>query len=197
MRITDLKQTKAGRVSVFIDGGFVSSIDATTFFEYGLRVNDEIDEERLNEMLSLSKRRKANGKAIDLLSYRDHSAFELKRKLLRTNGEEDADAAVERMKELGMVDDKQFAARYADELSNARLYGGMKVKQELIKKGLSREDVDAAMSTLPDQRELIRTLIEGKFSQYNTAESRDKLIRKLLSRGFAWDDVRAVVNDAE
>ena len=197
MRVTALKETKAGRVSLFIDGEFAGSIDATTFFEYGLRVNDEIDEERLNEILSLSSRRKANGKAIDLLSYRDHSSAELKRKLLRTSDEADADAAVERMRELGMVNDTEFAKNYALELSQTRLYGELRVRQELIKKGLSRDDIDAAMNELPDQRELIRTLIEGKFAQYNTPESRDKLIRRLLARGFLWDDVRAVIGEIE
>lgn len=198
MRVTALKETKAGRVALSLDGAYTASLDVLTVGEYGLCVGDEVDEEILKEMLALSDSRRAKTRAIELLSYRDHSSAELKKKLLRHATEENADAAVERMEELGMVDDRSFALRYAKELSEVKLYGEKRVKAELQRKGLSSEDMEAALMELPDQRELIARLLEGKLARYAAdPENRDKLMNRLLTRGFAWEDIRAVLRETE
>lgn len=198
MRVTALKETKAGRVALSLDGAYTASLDVLTVGEYGLCVGDEVDEETLREMMALSDSRRAKTRAIELLSYRDHSSAELKKKLLRHATEENADAAVERMEELGMVNDREFALRYAKELSEVKLYGEKRVKVELQRKGLSSEDMEAALMELPDQRELITRLLTGKLSRYAAdPENRDKLRNRLLTRGFAWEDIRAVLREWE
>lgn len=198
MKITSLKETKAGRVALSVDGEYTASLDMLTVGEYGLCVGDEIDEDTLSEMLRLSQSRRAKSKAVELLSYREHSSSELKRKLLRTATEEDADAAVARMQELGMVDDESFARRYAHELSEVKLYGYMRVKQELMKKGLPREMIEQALEELPDQRELLtRYITQKRITLTGTRSDRDKLARKLISRGFSWDDVSSVLSEFE
>lgn len=198
MRVTALKETKAGRVALSVDGAYTASLDLLTVGEYGLCVGDEVDEEKLREILALSDTRRAKSRAIELLSYRDHSSAELKKKLLRHATEEDADAAVERMEELGMVNDRDFALRYGRELSEVKLYGEKRVKAELQKKGLSPEDVEAALEEVPDQRELIARLLAGKLSRYTTdPEDRNKLINRLLTRGFSWEDIRTVLRETE
>ena len=198
MRITALKETKAGRVALSLDGAYTASLDMLTVGEYGLCVGDELDEEKLSEILRLSQSRRAKSRAVDYLSYRAHTAAELKRKLLRHATEEDADAAVARMEELGMVDDRDFAVRYAEELFTLKGYGERRVRLEMQKKGLSREDIDAALEEKPDEKELIRTLLSGKLARFvSDPDGRDKLVSRLLSRGFDWDDISAVLNEEE
>ncbi len=197
MQVTALKETRAGRVALSVDGVYTASLDVLTVAEYGLCVGDTLSEERLKEMLALSSLRRAKTKAIDLLSYRDHSSSELKQKLLRHASEEDADAAVERMEELGMLNDRDFALRYAKELSEVKLYGKKRVAVELQKKGLSREDKEAAMDSLPDQQDLIVRLLEGKLSRYTGEDDREKLINRLLTRGFSYDDIRGALHGSE
>lgn len=195
MRVTALKETKGGRVALSMDGAYTASLDMLTVGEYGLCVGDELDDEKLAEILRLSQSRRAKSRAIDLLSYRPHTAAELRQKLLRKSTEEDADAAVARMEELGMIDDREFALRYAEELFSRKGYGEKRVKLEMQKKGLSREDIDAALEAKPDERDLIRELLHGKLSRFR--DDPEKLASRLLSRGFAWDDISAVLREEE
>jgi len=191
MRITALKETKTGRVALSLDGAYTASLDMLTVGEYGLCVGDELSDERVAEILALSQSRRAKSRAIDLLSYRAHTSTELRRKLLRHATEEDADAAVSRMEELGLLDDADFARRYAEELFEIKLYGARRVRAEMQKKGLPRELIDAALENAPDERELIARLLATKLARYR--DEPDKLLSRLLARGFDYDDIAAVI----
>ena len=114
MKITEIKPRRKRLSAVYIDGEFAVSLDTQTLIENRFDVGREIDDEDLHEIIKLSNERRAKEKALWLLSYREHSKKELEDKIRRTADEDSAQKAVDRMEELGLVDDERFARHYAE-----------------------------------------------------------------------------------
>ena len=79
----------------------------------------------------------AKSLALQHLSRRSMSAKQLKDKLKERVGEEAADMAVERMAELGYLDDADYAGRLARDLTNLRKLGPDRIRRELQAKVLT------------------------------------------------------------
>lgn len=195
MRITGLAPTKRGRFALSVDGEYRASLDELTVLEYHLRAGMELEEAALEEVLRVSAERAARDKAMRLLGYRDHTAKELRDKLLRQNDEASADAAVRRMQELGMVDDASYARRLAADLFSLKYYGVRRVRQELRRRGVEDALIEAAVADPPDPREQIEALLAGKLRGVpHDQKGRKKLSDRLAALGYDWDDIRAALD---
>ena len=82
-RLTQIKETKKGRLALFFDGEFAFSLDEDTFADAGLHQDDELEDWQIEELRKKSETRRALDKAMDYLSLRDHAAGELYQKLCR------------------------------------------------------------------------------------------------------------------
>lgn len=123
--------------------------------------------------------------ALRLLGYRDRSIAELRRKL----GDAGyppvvVDATVGRLRELDLLDDARFALLWARSRSSAG-YGRRRVARELADKGVTQaiaaEALDEVFDT-DDQVARARQLLLGPVP--GSRSERDRLLRRLLSRGF-------------
>ena len=138
------------------------------------------------------------GRALRLLSQREHSRLELERKLAEHETEPGQLAkALDELQARGFISEERVIEsvihRRAGKLGTAR------VKQELAAKGLSGEAVAAAMDNLRStELERAREVWRRKFGEPAT-EAREKArqIRFLVSRGFAAEVVRRVVQGAD
>ena len=138
--------------------------------------------------------------ALDLLSRRDRSEAEIRRRL-RDKGvaEVEIDAVFVRLRELNYLDDRRLAERIvAAALSAGRGYG-IRLVQDLAKRGIPRDIADETLTRIAgeyDQRELIRGLLIRKFTAFDpaTADNREtaRVMNYLLRRGFS----RSAVYDA-
>lgn len=73
--------------------------------------------------------KKAKERAFSMLSGREYTSSQLRDRLARHVDPEAAGQAVERMEELGLVDDDGYAERYARELSERKHYGLLRIRQ--------------------------------------------------------------------
>ena len=113
--------------------------------------------------------------ALRALDRRDYSARELTRKLLEKGYEEaETAAAVERLMELGFVDDARYAPLLVRHYA-AKGYGAQRVKQELHKRGIPRELWDAAMEEMPQQDDTVDRLRFGLSAAPRLQLGRDKI----------------------
>jgi regulatory protein len=138
------------------------------------------------------------GRALRLLSQREHSRTELERKLAQH--EEVPGELTKALDEL-QVRDFINDGRVVDSLVNRRSgkLGSARIKQELAQKGLSGEVVAEALAGLKDS-ELSRAqeVWRKKFGSLPTdPQTRAKHMRFLLTRGFSAEVVRQVVQGAE
>ena len=138
------------------------------------------------------------GRALRLLSQREHSRSELERKLAPHE-----EVPGELAKALDELQARDFIndGRAVDSVVNRRSgkLGSARIKQELAAKGLSGEAVAEAMASLKDS-ELSRAQ-EVWRKKFGTApqdpQARAKQMRFLLSRGFPSEVVRRTVPDID
>ena len=116
MRVTEIRPRRKQLSALYLDGEYAVSIDTKTLLEQRVDVGSELDDEDLRELISLSDENRAKEKALRLISYRSHSKKELTDKIRRTATDEAAQKAADRMEELGLVNDEDFARRYAEQL---------------------------------------------------------------------------------
>ncbi len=190
--------TKKGRYALFCGEEFLFSVDESTFADFGLHRDMELSDADLEQLRKSSEYRKALNKGFTLLGVRDHSEYELYTKLLKNFDEHTSAQAVARIRELGYLDDGEFARRYTDELLRKGKSAG-EIRRRLSEKRISRETAEEILSDLEtDERPLIAGLIEGKYAaKLREPNGRQKVYAALLRRGFRSSDVSAALREFE
>lgn len=137
------------------------------------------------------------GRALRLLSTREHSRAELERKLAAHEEEPGTLAkALDELQARGFISDQRVIESVVHRRS-ANL-GALRVRQELQAKGLDREAVSQAVAELQaSELDRARAVWQKKFGEApGDASARAKQMRFLAARGFGADTIRRVVAGA-
>jgi len=130
--------------------------------------------------------------AMDLLSRREHSTYQLTQKLRKRDFDPDAiEAALDRLQRENLQSDSRFIESTVNSRVNAG-FGPIKIKYELRQKGISMERVDDYMSDLPVKWEQLMVAQRSKkFGQDIPVEYKEKMkqARYLQNRGFSPESV--------
>ena len=200
--ITQIKETKKGRLALFLDGEFAFSLDEDTFAAAAIHEEDEVEEWRLEELRKQSDTRKALDKAMDLLSLRDHAAGELYQKLCRKFDGPSAAYAVAKAQELGLLDDAAFARRRAAELLRKRK-SRRAILDDLTAKGIDRDTAAGAVEALYADAEqdpeltAAAQLVQRHYAAKLAAGRRDQVAAALARRGFSHAVIRQALENAQ
>lgn len=197
MTITEIKQLKNGRFGIFTDGEYALSIDGETLAMSGLGEGMEISSKEFDAFKEKAENHKAREKALVYLSYRDHSRQELLRKLKRTVGENAAEYAADKMEDIGLVNDTEFAEKIARELLFTRLYGINRALYDMVRRGLDRT---ASLETLEqldtDPCARIRRFIQKKYPRgLSDQKVLNRAVSALSRNGFKWEEIRQVLDE--
>ena len=196
MLITAIEPRKKSMSALYIDGEFVMNLDSRTLIENRFNVGREIDDEDLYQIIKLSNERRAKEKALWMISYRDHSKKELKDKIRRTCDEDSAQKAVERMDELGLVNDENYARRYAQQLLFTKHMSKNGAFQSLVQKGIDKELASRILDEITvDSREHIRAVIDKKYKNINDEKIKRRASAALQRLGYRWDEIRSVFEE--
>ena len=206
MKITALKQGRGNKCHVHVDGRYLLTLHIQEAERHSLTKDREVTGAELDLWLLESQTLFAKDYAMAILSRRSISEKELLDKLLQKphsenispeDWEQAAEAAVERMKELGLVDDEDYAGKLARDLSHLRTLGPRRIRQELMQKGVDRELAEEAVEDLDQNpQEDIMELLEGKFARLAQAaaegepKEKQRLIGRLLRMGYGYSDIR-------
>ena len=178
---------RRGRAKVSVDGEFWAELDAAVAFERGLREGVELSEEELMGVRVAGERPLAMTRALNVLGYRARAEGELREKLERAGyADGTIEAVVERLRELGYIDDGEFARNAARE--KARRYGPRRILVDLKRSGvddeIAREAIEREFS-VDDEMEAASAAADRR---YNTGERSDALARRvygfLARRGY-------------
>jgi regulatory protein len=111
------------------------------------------------------------------LARREHSARSLRERLLRTGvPEDDADAALEELQRVGLLDDRRFATERARVLAE-RGKGDAAIRFDLERAGVDGAEIESALGALEPESERASRIVERRGATPATA-------RLLASRGF-------------
>lgn len=196
MTITAIEPRRKGLSALYIDGEFAMKLDTQTLLENRFDVGRDIDDEELHEIISLSNEHRAKEKALWLISYRDHSKKELADKIRRTCDEDSAQKAVDRLEELGLVNDEGFARRYAEQLIFSKHMSKRGVSYELSRKGIDKELAQEILEDIDvDENEEIKAVLEKKYRNLDDEKTRRRAVAALQRLGYGWDSIRRAMDD--
>lgn len=197
MLITAIEEKKKGMSAVYIDGEFAMKLDTFTLAHEGIKIGTEIDDDTLHELIRTSNLSRAKEKALYLLEYRSRSRKELVERITPLYGSEAAEAAADKMVQLGFVDDERFARDYAEELFTKKRFAPKRVEYELSRKGIDKEIIALVVEELtPDPEEQIRSLIETKYrNKIGDANSRRKTANAIAALGYSYYDINSVMSE--
>lgn len=200
MKITRIeKQEKRDRYNLYSEDQFVGALGADVLVGSGLTVGVDISESRLSELLGRDVVGKALLKAYDYVARRPHSTAELRDKLLRKEHPNDVvDEVINRLQESGYLDDVAFAKLWIEQRGTTR--GPRLLRAELMKKGVSSDDMAEAFGERVIEDNDLTRLIQKRMTRYDGQEwpqVRDKLMRYLAGRGYDFDAITTAIRNYE
>lgn len=197
MKITRIENSKhvQERVLVFLEEGDPLRITGHELLQFGLYPGMDLSPQLVVQLQAAGQRSESRVKAARLASGRMLSRKELTGKLSRKGIDPDtAEETADWLESLGAVDDVAYAGVIARHYA-ASGYGPGRVRQELQKRGVSRELWDDALSQLPDSADAIDRFLQKKLSGRTPDRALlKKLSDALLRRGFSWSDIRSALN---
>lgn len=131
--------------------------------------------------------------AMKYLTTKDRTVSEMQTYLdTKEFGEADIDACIERLKELGLLDDRRYARRFVETRLATKPVSKRHLKEQLIGHGLSDEDIRAALELADDDAEEENALSVAKkfarqFSALEPEKKRERLFSRLQARGYSYD----------
>lgn len=198
MKITAIKQQvkRQDRYSIYGDGKYLFSFSQNELLNTGLKVGQELSEQQLAELRDTAVLDKAYDRALNLISHRPRSQWEirdyLKRKDVSAQG---AEAVVDRLAERGYLNDRDFAERWVATRRLLKSTSKRRLSQELRQKRIADDIIsDVLAEDETDERQVLRELIERKRKQTKYQDNL-KLMQYLARQGFSYDDIKTVVNN--
>lgn len=194
--IVSVKNGKGNKIHIYLDGEYKATVDKDWWYSEKYRNCKDITEEELTELLNSVSFRRAYNKGLDLLSRRPYSEKELARKLREKDfSDEAAEYAVNRLKELSLLDDERYAEMLAEHLYSNRHYGEKRIMQELIFRGIDRETARNALLALDkDEINSIVLLLEGKFKdKFRDEKGKQRTVAALLRYGYSYSDIKSAL----
>ena len=191
MKISHTKG-RGKKIHLHLDDEYQITTDIDFWAEHYFKDGTEITQEEWESLTDSIYYKKAVDKCYDLLSRRDHSVKELKTKLLRTVDEKNADKAIEKMLELGYLDDEKYARNLVKYLAQTRNMSKNHIKQEMFKRGIPNEIINSVMEDYEfDNVSCVVDLILTKYrNKLNNEDGNKKVIASLMRKGFSYSDIK-------
>ncbi len=192
MIITSLEKDKKHLVRLTVSSGEEYLIDYDVCLDNGICTDMEINAEMLEEWCFESDYRRAKSRAIWYLDRTDHTEKAMYQKLLRAGFSKQASAkAVGRLAELGIIDDRRYAERFADRCAEHNI-SKREALQKMLQKGVPYDLAKEALeNTESDEEAQIKNLLEGKYSSKIACENgTQKVYAALVRKGFSYSAIR-------
>ena len=195
MIVTAIEPRKGRLYAVYLDGELIGEIDADTWEMSHFRLGREISREEYDALWEESNRNRAKSYALYLLTKQNYTRKGLLDKIRTRHDATSAEFAVERMEELRLLDDEEYARRYCHDLIELRHFSAYHAKQALLQKGIDREIVDRVLEELaPDPVEQICELLRTKYARKLSDEKgRERTVASLQRGGFRWEHIKTAM----
>ncbi len=176
------------RVNLFVDGEFFAGVSLEIVLKLRLKIGDAVEEDRLKEILTEAERTDAIQKAADYVLKTFKTKRQVKDYLIKKGYSEDvAWAAVDKLKEYGYIDDKEYSKRFIE--STSKTQGRRLIEYKLMSKGVKKEDIALAYEDAEtDDKVNARALAEKYLrNKDKTKENVIKAYKYLIGKGFSYE----------
>lgn len=197
-RIASQKNQK--RVNVYLDDKFGFGVDLDNFVKLGLKVGQELTEERVGEVVKKAEFQKTLDKLLRFATLRPRSEKEIGDWMRRKKVHGSLHKKLfDKLKRLDLADDVRFAKWWVEQRQNFRPKSSRILKSELRIKGISKEIIDEVLEeTQVDEVKIAGDLIEKKqyrWERFDRMAKKKKMQEYLARKGFGWEVVEKVLKE--
>jgi len=194
--ITALEPQKRSRdrVNVYLDDEFAFGLAAAVAAR--LRVGMALTDDEIVALRLADEVERAREKALNYLSYRPRSEAELQSYLLKSDfAEATVDEVLNRLREVGLVDDDAFARYWVDNRARFRPRGKRMLVQELRQKGIASSVIETALTEYDEVAAAQHVAEEQarRLAHLSPDLFRRRLWDRMMRRGFSPDIIHEVL----
>ena len=192
--VTAMVPKAKNKVQIYLDGQYGFSLSKVLAQEIGL--DEPLQEDRIRELIERDQQLTAYKQALRLLSHRPRTERELRIRYSRKGmSEQVQEAALERLKLEGLVDDAAFTQSWIENRMEFRPRGAWALRSELRSKGVAREIIEIALQDFDEEGAAQRAAAEGarRYKHLSPDIFRRRLSAYLSRRGFAYQMVAPLV----
>jgi len=197
--ITSIKPQRNGRrVNIYLDGKFGFGIDLENFVKLGLKVEQELSDRKIEEIVKRAEFQKTLDKLLRFATLRPRSEKEIKDWLKRKKVHESLNKDLFiRLKRLDLTDDEKFARWWVEQRRLFKPRGKRALEMELRVKGIKKEKISQVLSdSKVDEEKVARELLDKKAYKWKNLpgrEAQQKMGQFLARKGFDWEIIRKVL----
>jgi len=184
------------RVNIYIDGQF--SFGLTAIEAARLRVGQALSDDDITRLQMQDEVERAYERALNFLSYRPRSEFEVRSNLRKKNVEDEViEAVVERLTRAGLLNDQEFARYWVENRLQFNPRGARALRHELRAKGVSASIITDTLENL-DEETTARKAAEAGARRLAHLEPRDfcrRLKAYLVRRGFSYAVIEPLIEE--
>ena len=193
-KITCIKQNKTNpKYSVFINNKFVFSISGTDVLYFKLKEDEEISDEKFNNIINTIVFNEAKDKAMHFLGYKARTYKEVVNKLsVEEFSEEVICKVMDLLVKYSYVDDYKYAISYVKYMHNSKTHGKIRIKYELKQRGVQEDIIDKVLQELDlDETSNILKLFDKKLKNGTNLDYKEKkkVFDYISRRGFSYEDI--------
>lgn len=193
--IYKIEEYKKNRKLVYLDEGTPAfCLYTKEVKKFELAEGGVIPEEVYGKIVELLSKR-ARERCLYLLESMARTERQLKDKLKDAYYPDEAiEYALSYCKEKHYVDDLDYAERFIG--SRSATFSKKMIEQKLYQRGIGKDVMEQAFEEADiDEEEALRSLIERKYKDIAdlSFEDRQKVIKKLMAKGFSYDAIKAVI----
>lgn len=187
-----VQKKNSDRVSLFVEGRFLNGFHRKVIEEAGIRKGTLITKPVYDELIRAEELHRIKEQIYRWLAKRDHASGEIRNKSHnRGFSPENTETVIREFRDKGLLDDREFAGKYAGELSGRKGWGPLKIHAALSQKGVKKSYIDSVLADLFDDQKLEDELSSAAMSARNRLmrtepgiKRKQKLVNFLIQRGF-------------
>jgi len=195
MRIKEIKpsQRVKGRFLVCFDNGDILRVGEGEMISFALHGGLELSAEELEQLKEAAVAGKLKERALAMVAKKTMSRNALGDKLfeLEPEGEGAVSAVLDRLEELGLLDDASYAKAIVRHYSR-KGYGTVRLRDELYRRKVPKALWEEALAEAEPAEEGVDALIAKKLDGVEAPERKDfqRVSNALARRGYGWEEIR-------
>ena len=197
LKISSVSKYKGETYMIEFDEGEPGFLNREIVSKYNLKAGISLPLSAWEDIVFENDVRRARERALYLLDYRDYSYIDMYHKLEKNYSEYVCFAVMDKLVEIGVINDRRYAESLAQQYMEGRKYGYYKAVQQMKLKNLTKELIEAALEPYKeDTYERLYELIEQKYLRYLGDEKGVAKVKNALARqGYSYGDIKQAVND--
>ena len=190
-----VQKRNPNRVNIHLDGEYAFGL--TRIVAAWLQVGQILDEEKIAKIQAEDARERAMQQALLFLSYRARSEKEIRQNLGKHEIPEVViEEILERLRQNGFANDKQFADAWVENRSTFRPRGRRALTLELRQKGIEDSTIESALEDIDEEALAYEAGLKKarKLKVQEWSEFRKKTSEFLARRGFSYSVIAPIVS---